>query len=131
MADPGGLADRGAKAEVPGAGGGFAWLAQAVSGLLLMLLLGLHMVAHHYVVEGGLRTYQDVLAYVAHPAVAVLEIAFLVVVTMHALLGVRAVLMDLAPKPRQQVIMHVLLGVLGLVMLGYGIGLLFVIRAQI
>ena len=31
-----------------------------VSGVLLLVLLTVHMVAQHFVVEGGLRTYGDV-----------------------------------------------------------------------
>ena len=33
----------------------FAWVAQVVSGVLLLVLLTVHMVAQHFVVEGGLR----------------------------------------------------------------------------
>ena len=31
----------------------FAWLAQVVSGVLLLVLLTVHMVAQHFVVEGA------------------------------------------------------------------------------
>lgn len=74
---------------------GGLWLIQAVSGLLLVALLGLHMVAHHFVVEGGLRDFQEVLAYVSNPVILFLEVVFLVVVTTHAMLGLRAIVRDL------------------------------------
>ena len=59
---------------------GALWLVQAISGLLLVLVLGLHMVAHHFVVEGGLRDYAQVRANgivdaaVAEEALSLLEI---------------------------------------------------------
>ena len=75
--------------------GSLGWIWQAVTGTGLIILAGLHMVAHHFVVEGGLRNFADVLAYIRHPLIWPLEILFLVCVTAHALLGVRAVLFDL------------------------------------
>ena len=73
----------------------WAWFWQAVTGIALLLLLGLHMVAHHFIVQGGLRNYAEVLAYLSNPVILVLEIAFLISVTTHAMLGVRAILFDL------------------------------------
>lgn len=81
--------------EKAGGPAGALWLVQAFSGLLLVLLLLLHMVAHHFVVEGGLRDFQQVVDYVANPAIFVITLLFLIVVTVHAMLGVRAILMDL------------------------------------
>ena len=54
------------------------------------------MVAHHFVVDeiGGLRTYQQVLDYIGTPLIFVIEGVFLVVVTVHAMLGLRSVLLD-------------------------------------
>jgi succinate dehydrogenase hydrophobic anchor subunit len=102
---------------------GWGWLIQALTGILLIVLLGLHMLAHHFVVEGGLRTYADVLAYVSNPIIIVLEIALLVVVTYHALLGLRAVIFDLGLSATQERSVTTTLTVLGLVMIGYGIWL--------
>ncbi len=31
---------------------GWRWIGQVISGILLLGLLGLHMIAHHFVVEG-------------------------------------------------------------------------------
>ena len=39
---------------------GSLWLVQAFSGLLLVFILGAHMIAHHFIVEGGLRDYEPV-----------------------------------------------------------------------
>jgi succinate dehydrogenase / fumarate reductase membrane anchor subunit len=102
---------------------GWGWLMQALTGILLIVLLGLHMVANHFIVEGGLRTYADVLAYVSDPIIIVLEIAFLLAVTYHALLGLRAVIFDLGLSAAQERGVTAALTVLGLVMIGYGIWL--------
>lgn len=106
---------------------GAMWLVQAISGLLLVLLLVLHMIAHHFVVEGGLRTFDDVVAYISNPAIFTIEIAFLFVVTIHALLGVRAIVVDLGPgKSREQAVNWVL-AVAGIVTVVYGVWLLVTI----
>jgi succinate dehydrogenase hydrophobic anchor subunit len=67
------------------------------TGLSLVVLATMHIVAQHFIVHltGGLRTYEEVLSYVANPVIFVLESAFLVAVTIHAMLGVRGLLHDL------------------------------------
>lgn len=77
---------------------GALWIVQAITGLLLILLLGLHMIAHHYVVEGGLRTFSDVIDYISNPIIFVLEVLFLIVVTPHAMMGMQGILLDLGPS---------------------------------
>src|SRR5512142_95478 len=76
------------------------WMWQAVSGIALIGLVGLHWVAQHYLAAGGLRTYAEVVAYLRLPIALALELAFLAVVTGHALVGVRAILGDLGLPPR-------------------------------
>jgi succinate dehydrogenase hydrophobic anchor subunit len=39
-----------------------------VSGVLLLVLLTVHMVAQHFVVSGGPRTYADVVAWIRNSA---------------------------------------------------------------
>jgi len=94
------------------------WLAQAVSGLLLIALLGLHLVANHFV-TGGLRTYQQVVDYLSHPLILVLELLFLCVVTTHALLGVRAILMDFGLSHRSARVLNRILTGIGVVIVLY------------
>lgn len=100
---------------------GTLWLIQAISGKLLVLLLGLHMIAHHFIVEGGLRTFQDVIDYVSNPIIFVLEIAFLVVVTPHAMLGLRAIFLDMNPSEGARKTADWVLAIVGLAAVGYGI----------
>ncbi|MEX0651789.1 MAG: hypothetical protein WD186_07165, partial [Actinomycetota bacterium] len=73
-----------------------SWRWTAITGISLLVLVTIHMVAHHFVVDsiGGLRTYQHVLDYVSTPIIFVIEGVFLVVVTVHAMLGLRSVLLD-------------------------------------
>jgi len=65
----------------------FAWLAQVVSGVLLLVLLTVHMVAQHFLVEGGLRTYDQVIAWIRNPLVFAVEALLLVCVTWHGIAG--------------------------------------------
>lgn len=110
----------------PRAGAGsLGWLWQAVTGVALVFLAGLHMIAHHFVVDGGLRNFQQTQEYLA--AVWPLEVLFLLVVTAHALLGVRAVLFDLGlSETAEKRITQVLWGV-GIVTMVYGFWLTWTI----
>jgi succinate dehydrogenase hydrophobic anchor subunit len=95
------------------------WLSQAVSGLLLIALLGLHLVANHFVVSGGLQTYQDVVNYLSHPLILVLELLLVCVVASHALLGVRAIIMDLGLSQRSERALNGILIGIGVVIFLY------------
>jgi succinate dehydrogenase hydrophobic anchor subunit len=99
-----------------------SWTATTLTGVGLLLLVGIHMVANHFVVEsvGGLRSYHQVLEYISDPAIFTIEAIFLLFVTVHAMLGVRGVLLDLDPSPRAQRWIDVGLVTLGLLTLAYG-----------
>ena len=103
-------------------GPGRSWVATTVSGLALLVLLRVHMVANHFVVRsvGGLRSYRQVLEYMRHPAILTIESLFLLVVTVHAMLGLRGVLLDLDPSRRAQRWIDVGLTLLGVLTLAYG-----------
>jgi succinate dehydrogenase / fumarate reductase membrane anchor subunit len=102
---------------------GVSWLIQAFSGLLLILLLGLHMIAHHFIVEGGLRTFQDVIDYISNPLVFALEVIFLIVVTPHAMLGLYGIIIDLGPSQRAKIMIVWIFRVVTVVVISYGIWL--------
>jgi succinate dehydrogenase / fumarate reductase membrane anchor subunit len=99
---------------------GLGWLVQAGSGLLLVVLLCLHVIANHFIVPGGLQTYADVVRYLSNPVVLFLEITFLVAVTGHAALGVRAILFDLRLSQRARQNVNLALGLLSIVAVVYG-----------
>jgi len=99
------------------------FLGQVVSGAALLLLLGLHMIAQHFVVPTGLRDYASVIDWLGSPVVVFLEVAFLVVVTYHALIGVRAILFDFGFSGRTARLITNLLWVVGIVTVVYGVAL--------
>jgi succinate dehydrogenase hydrophobic anchor subunit len=105
----------------------FAWAAQVISGVLLLVLLTVHMVAQHFVVSGGLRTYADVVAWIRNPVVFAVEALLLVFVTWHGIAGIHAVLLDLGLRGRaERIVARVLLDVAVATIL-YGLWLLYMI----
>ena len=102
---------------------GSLWLVQAFSGLLLVFILGAHMIAHHFIVEGGLRNYQQVLEYVANPVVFIIEVLFVILAVIHALLGVRAIIIDLRPSTAALRVINWVLLTVGAITIGYGLWL--------
>ena len=99
-----------------------AWLWQAFTGLLLVILLTLHLIVQHFV-SGGLMSYQDIVNYLSNPFVLVLEILFLASVIFHALAGVRALVIDGGASEVTTNTVTWILVVLGVLMFGYGIWL--------
>ena len=102
------------------------WHWTAGSGMALVVLATLHIVAQHFVVhqKGGLRTYGEVLSYIANPIIFVLETGFLFAVTIHAMLGIRGILHDLDLSPRAARRLDATLWVVGTLTVAYGMVLL-------
>jgi succinate dehydrogenase hydrophobic anchor subunit len=97
----------------------FVW--QVASGAGLLVLLTLHMIAQHFIVPTGLRYYQDVIDWLRNPVMIVLEVLFLVFVTYHALVGVRAILFDFGFSERTERRITNVLWVVGIVTVVYGV----------
>ncbi|NDJ51853.1 MAG: hypothetical protein GYB68_02070 [Chloroflexi bacterium] len=106
------------------------WIGQAVSGVLLLGLAGLHMVGHHYIVDGGLRDYGEVLQWIGQPLILFAEVSFLVVVTYHALAGVRSILFDLGLNEGQKKTVSRVLAVVGILTIVYGLFLAFTLFSR-
>ena len=106
----------------PGGRSARVWRWTVASGVALVLLAGAHMIAQHFIVNetGGMRTYQQVLDYIGNPVIVVIEGLFLVAVTVHGLLGVRGVLLDLDPAPRRRRRIDRALWVIGTLTVAYG-----------
>jgi succinate dehydrogenase hydrophobic anchor subunit len=102
---------------------GAMWLVKAVSGVALIGFLGLHLVAQHVLVEGGLRDFDQVVAYLRHPLALTAEIGLLAAVIVHAALGVRAILVDILPGERAMARAEWVIRIVALLALAYGIGL--------
>ena len=102
------------------------WRWTAGSGVALVLLATMHIVAQHFIVhqKGGLRTYSEVLTYISNPVIFVLEAGFLLAVTIHAMLGIRSILHDLDLSPRAARRLDRALWALGSLTVLYGAALL-------
>jgi succinate dehydrogenase hydrophobic anchor subunit len=107
--------------------GALGWLAQAASGLALVILGGLHMTANHFVVTGGLRNFDQVQAYLRNPVVLILEGLFLAMVSLHAMLGVRAIVFDLGLSAQAEKRVTAILTLAGVLTVGYGLWLTLVV----
>lgn len=69
---------------------GRLWMVQAATGGLLLVFLGVHLVAQHLLVPGGLRDYEAVVSYLRQPLALVAELGLLGSVIVHVVLGLRA-----------------------------------------
>jgi len=104
-----------------------SWLWQVITGVGLVLLLGLHFIANHFIAKGGLRDFADVVSYLRSPIILVLEVLFLVVVATHAMLGMRALLLDFGLSERAERRLSQALTAVGVLTVGYGLWLTWVI----
>ncbi len=108
----------------------WAWVIQAATGAAVLVLVTVHMIANHFILPDGLRGFAEVVAYLSNPVIVALELTFLVTVTWHALLGVRAVLFDFGFSSRAEIRITRLLAVVGVLTVGYGLWLTAVITGQ-
>jgi succinate dehydrogenase hydrophobic anchor subunit len=104
-----------------------SWLWQVITGVGLALLLGLHFIANHFIATGGLRDFADVVSYLRTPIILVFEVLFLAVVATHAMLGVRAILLDFGLSDRAEKRLSQALTAMGVLTVGYGLWLTWVI----
>jgi succinate dehydrogenase / fumarate reductase membrane anchor subunit len=100
-----------------------SWLWQVITGMALLFLLGLHVIANHFIAKGGLRNFADVLAYLRNPVFLFLEVLFLVIVTSHAMLGIRAILLDFGLPDRVERWLSRALTAIGVLTVGYSLWL--------
>ena len=108
------------------------WHWTAGSGMALVLLATMHIVAQHFIVhqKGGLRTYAEVLSYVSSPIIFILEASFLVAVTIHAMLGIRGILHDRDLSPGAARRLDRWLWAIGSVTVLYGMALLITLAIR-
>lgn len=108
------------------------WFATALSGVAVLVLVTVHMVANHFVVKqiGGLRTYAQVLQYIGNPWIFSIEAVFLVMVTWHAMLGLRSVLRDLNLRGWLGRVAERGPMVLGVLTMAYGLTLIVILAAR-
>lgn len=106
---------------------GRLWLVQAIAGGLLVVFLGVHLVAQHFLVAGGLRSYDDVVAYLRQPIALIAEIGLLASVLVHAGLGFRASLVDVIRDPAWLRRASWVIGAIGVGIFAYAMWLTLVI----
>jgi len=106
------------------------WLLKILTGTLLVILLGTHLVVNHFVSENGLLTYADVIAYYQNPIIPIMEICFLAAVVSHSLIGLRGIILDLKPSRSLLKIIDTVLVLGGISVVIYGIWLVTVIVSR-
>ena len=116
----------------PGGRSARAWRWTAGTGIALGVLAAAHIVAQHFVVDGigGLRTYKQVLDFVANPVMFTLECGFLFAVTIHAMLGIRSVLHDFDLRARTRRRLDRGLWLLGTLTVTWGLILLITLASR-
>lgn len=109
---------------------GWLWLLKVASGALIIILIGVHFVVNHFVAEGGLLTYADVIRYYQNPLIPLMEIIFLVCVVSHSLIGLRGIVLDLHPSPGVLRVVDRVFILFGAGAIIYGIWLALAIASQ-
>ena len=106
------------------------WLLKILTGFLVIVVLVIHLIVNHLIVPGGLLSYADIVQYYQNPIIPIMEIAFLIFVVTHALIGLRSVLLDLHPSNVILRLINYGLGVLGIGSIAYGTWLILVIASR-
>ncbi len=103
------------------------WLTKILAGILIVILLGVHFVVNHLVAPGGLLSYADVLAYYQVHFIPIMEVLFLIVVFVHAFIGVRSIILDLNPSKHALTVVDISLVSIGTIAIIYGTWLVIVV----
>ena len=99
------------------------WLVKVILGFFIIVLLTVHFIVNHYIGEGALLTWQNVVDYFSNPWIVFMEITFLLVVVSHSLIGMRSIILDLNPARGTMKIIDWFLIILGTGSILYGIWL--------
>ncbi len=110
--------------------GTWLWFIKAATGVLIIVILGVHFVVNHLVAPTGLLSYADVIKYYQNPIIPIMEILFVVFVVSHALIGLRGILLDLKPTRAVLTGINWLFMVVGLAAIVYGIWLILAIASK-
>jgi succinate dehydrogenase / fumarate reductase membrane anchor subunit len=87
----------------------WGWFAQRISGLALVLLLGMHIYLTHFAAAGDAITYGGVQERLSMPSVFIVDILLLYLGLFHGLYGLRVVVTDLVPSWNNKVFTLVLM----------------------
>jgi succinate dehydrogenase/fumarate reductase cytochrome b subunit len=105
------------------------WIFKILTGPLLVILLGVHLIVNHLVAETGLLTWSDVVLYFDNPWIVLMEITFLATVVTHSLLGIRGIILDMNPKRKLLKTLDWVLFIFGTCVTLYGLWLALTISS--
>jgi len=105
------------------------WFLQAGLGILLIVLLAVHLIVNHWAAPHGLLTYADVIQYYDLPGIIWMEGTFLIVLTVHCLLGIYAIVLDLNLSSVITRLLARTLIIVGAVAILYGLWLIGIIHS--
>ncbi|MCX6079998.1 MAG: hypothetical protein NTW32_10735 [Chloroflexi bacterium] len=106
------------------------WLLKIITGPLLLILIGIHLVVNHFISDTGLLTYADVIAYYRNPIIPAMEITFLATVVTHSISGLRGIILDLKPSRSMLKVIDWALVVIGVSAVVYGTWLALTIASK-
>ena len=110
--------------------GTWLWLLKIIAGALIIVILGVHFVINHMAAPEGLLTYDDIVRYYQIPYVVAMEFIFVIVVVVHAFIGLRSIVLDMNPSETVLRIVNIVLTLAGATAIIYGIWLLFTIAQR-
>jgi succinate dehydrogenase hydrophobic anchor subunit len=117
--------------SVPKPGEGvWLWFIKILTGVLIIVLLGVHFVVNHFIAQNGLLTWADVVAYYRNPIVPIMEGLFLALVVSHSLIGLRGIILDLNPSKGVITFVNWLFSIVGVGALVWGLYLISSIVAS-
>jgi len=105
------------------------WLLKILTGPLLFVLLGIHLIVNHLVGKEGVLRYAEVISYYNNPVIPLMEIIFLATVVTHSLTGLRSIILDLKPSRSILQILDLLFLLAGISAFLYGTRLIMIIAA--
>jgi succinate dehydrogenase / fumarate reductase membrane anchor subunit len=99
----------------PAGSGAILWFSQRLTGVVLVLLLGLHFAIQHFLdtPSSGVLDYATVTSRFANPWYKTLDLVFVVLALAHGLNGVWMVTEDFFHKPWQRLVIWSTLATVG------------------
>ena len=110
--------------------GAWLWFIKAVTGLLVIVILFIHLIVNHFVATNGLLSYADVVRYYQNPIIPIMEIGLVAFAVSHSLIGLRGIILDLKPTRAFIGVINWLFTIIGVGAVVYGIWLIFAIVSK-